>query len=117
MATRATDQDVADAIARSKREILADIDTGRVPASVATFGDLHDYVDANEYGGLCDEGGAFDVGWSEDESSIDDRADEVQSAVHDWLVAGRPDGSPREERILPRIVEDEIVDFDESFGL
>lgn len=30
-------------------DIAADIAAGVVPASVATFTDLHDYVDANEY--------------------------------------------------------------------
>lgn len=36
------------------REILADLKQGTIPATVATFSDLHDYVDANEYGGICD---------------------------------------------------------------
>ena len=41
-------------VARMKSEILADIAAGTVPASVSTFSELHDYVDANEYGGFCD---------------------------------------------------------------
>jgi len=42
-------------IARMKSEILEDIRTGKVPATVASFSELHDYVDANEYGGFCDD--------------------------------------------------------------
>lgn len=50
-----TPERIAAAIARGKREILADVRKGTVPHDVATFADLHDYVDANEYGGLCDD--------------------------------------------------------------
>lgn len=42
-------------IIRMKHEILQDIADGTVPADVMSFGDLHDYVDANEYGGFCDD--------------------------------------------------------------
>ena len=36
-------------------EIVSDIKDGRVPCDVPTFAALHDYVDANEYGGLCND--------------------------------------------------------------
>lgn len=68
-------------IARSKSEILADIADGTVPATVATFSELHDYVDANCYGGLCDD---------ECPPEVWDAGAEIQEAVHQWLVAGRP---------------------------
>lgn len=42
-------------VLRMKREILADVVNGTVPAKVKSFSELHDYVDANCYGGLCDE--------------------------------------------------------------
>ena len=45
-------------VAKTKEEILNDIQSGRVPADVRSFADLHDYVDANCYGGaeaLVDE--------------------------------------------------------------
>ncbi len=35
-------------------EIRADIAAGLVPATVASFAELHDYVDANTYSGLTD---------------------------------------------------------------
>ena len=37
------------------REIKADINSGTVPATIASFSELHDYVDANEYGSFCDD--------------------------------------------------------------
>lgn len=38
-----------------KAEITAGVLSGRVPCSVESFGDLHDYVDANEYGEICED--------------------------------------------------------------
>lgn len=46
---------LAETIARIKKEILEDVRAGIVPASVKSFRDLHDYVDANCYGGFCDD--------------------------------------------------------------
>lgn len=84
----ATPQEIAEAVRRSKREILADVRSGRVPGDVRTFSRLHDYVDANEYGGLCEPDGPFSLG-PEAEVSVDfDAAGQVQDQVHQWLVAG-----------------------------
>jgi glycosyltransferase involved in cell wall biosynthesis len=73
----------------AKQQILEDIASGVVPATVSTFGELHDYVDANEYGGLCDM-------MSDHRDENDDPAEwfctfcnRVQDALHQWLVAGR----------------------------
>jgi hypothetical protein len=41
---------------RGKREILDDIAAGIQPQNVASFSELHDHVDANEYGGFAEEG-------------------------------------------------------------
>lgn len=76
---------IESAIARGKREILSDIASGRVPSTIDRFADLHDYVDANEYGGLCDE----DVFPLLDDNDFD-VANRVQNALDSWLVAGRP---------------------------
>lgn len=38
-----------------KTQILSDIEDQHVPENVSTFSDLHDYVDANCYGRLCDD--------------------------------------------------------------
>lgn len=44
-------------VARMKAEIIEEIVHGpaRIPATVPDFSSLHDYIDANELGGLCDD--------------------------------------------------------------
>lgn len=42
-------------VALMKAEILRDIAIGRVPKTVESFSELYDYVDANCYGGFCDD--------------------------------------------------------------
>jgi hypothetical protein len=42
-------------IERMKREVIADVKSGQVPRTTKTFSELHDYGDANEYGGFCDD--------------------------------------------------------------
>ncbi len=74
---------LTETIERAKREVLADIFTRRVPGTVASFSELHDYVDANEYGGGTE--GDFD---GSDEACTFWNA--VQDAVDKWLKAGRP---------------------------
>lgn len=75
-------------VAQAKREILADMVGGIVPDTVRTFEELHDYVDANEYGGLCDNG------WMQHEA--DEVTEEtwhwanvVQTELHVWLQTRR----------------------------
>jgi len=93
-------EEVAATVARAKLEILADIAAGRVPASVRTFSELHDYVDANEYGGLCEDDSTFTERYREGECKPSDvgsmteatmhAANRVQDLVSEWLEAGRP---------------------------
>ena len=40
-------------VAKAKAEIRADVKVGTVPDYVSSFSELGDYVDHNEYGGLC----------------------------------------------------------------
>lgn len=91
------------AISRAKREILDDMDSGRVPRDVQTFADLHDHVDANEYGGLCGDmwieraNLLFPERTDPDTISTQgamDAANLIQGALHQWLQAGRPDANP-----------------------
>lgn len=42
-------------IEHMKQEILEDIKAGRVPADCPSFSSLHDHVDANCYGGFCND--------------------------------------------------------------
>jgi hypothetical protein len=85
------------AIERSKTEILEDIEQGIVPHTVADFSELHDYVDANEYGGLCS-----DSWWClpdhADDATVEanggwlvhfEQSEAVQDAVDQWLKGGR----------------------------
>lgn len=92
----------AEVVAQIKAEILEDIAAGRVPADVKSFGDLHDYRDANCYGGFCDDAVADEMiahfgGRPEHEGMPDamiEFINEVQEEIHTWLAAGRPeDGS------------------------
>lgn len=71
---------------KAKREILEDLSTGRFKADeITTFADLHDYVDANEYGGLCSDSPWTDEGGLE---TYSDEANEVQDRLDAWIKAG-----------------------------
>ena len=82
-----------ESIERMKQEILEDIKAGRVPADCPSFSTLHDYVDANCYGGFCED----DVmqvliehfgGRDENEGMPDDLMDYLnaaQNAIDLWL--------------------------------
>lgn len=90
-------------IDRMKREVREDIAKGIVPAAVASFSELHDHVDANEYGGACEEDAEFAYG-SEYNPNADGpgKGDEkhvqavcdfwnrCQGAIDDWIKAGMP---------------------------
>jgi hypothetical protein len=43
-------------IQRAWSEIIADVNAGKVPVTVAHEGELHDHVDANKYGGAFEKG-------------------------------------------------------------
>ncbi len=81
-------------VERAKREVLSDIASGRVPPTVATFSELHDYVDANEYGGACESDPDTGRGWWDGDESeriaAIDFWNRVQDAIDAWLRAGRP---------------------------
>lgn len=94
---------LAQTIARMKREILTDQFVGRFKArghrtgKITGFSDLHDYVDANEYGGFCDDEVAdaliehFGGRGLLDESLPDaylDFMNAAQSAIDAWIKAG-----------------------------
>jgi hypothetical protein len=80
-------------LVRMKREILTDIASGRVPDTVLTFGELHDYVDANEYGGACESDEDAHGWWDGDEEQRQASMlywDWAQCQIDAWLKAGRP---------------------------
>ena len=53
--TTITIPNLDESIERMKQEIIEDITAGRVPADCPSFSELHDYVDANCYGGFCED--------------------------------------------------------------
>jgi hypothetical protein len=70
-------------VKRVRQEILDDVAAGRVPASVQSFAGLHDFVDANEYGGACE--------WTEKEWSTDRFSifwNQVQNTLDTWIRTG-----------------------------
>jgi len=83
------------AVARARREVRGDVAAGHLPPhGIRSFSDLHDFVDANEYGGLT--GDFLDhFGYHADEGGLPDRAvdaaNEVQERVHRWLGRGLAD--------------------------
>jgi hypothetical protein len=66
-------------VERAKAEILADVAAGTVPNTCASFSELHDYTDANGYGG------AFERPFDNNET---DFWNAVQDAVDAWIKQG-----------------------------
>jgi len=62
---------------KAKKEILSDIKEGIVPNAVTSFSDLHDFVDANYYGGFCDE--------NYKASKHFQFEDEIQTKLDEWI--------------------------------
>lgn len=71
-------------IALAKRAILADVAAGNVPRTIRSFAKLHDYVDANEYGGW----GQVDPKWEYRSGADAPMANAVQVAIDAWIKAG-----------------------------
>jgi hypothetical protein len=68
---------------RMCREILADIRNGIVPETVRSFSELHNYVDANAYGGFFDWQGELNNDYTHRFMN------RLQNRVHDWIADGR----------------------------
>ncbi len=81
-----------DRIALAKSSIADLILKGTIPATVASFVELHDYIDANELGALCDESTWPDVDGESAAAHADRIAEcgQVQDTVDAWLRDGRP---------------------------
>jgi len=72
-------EELRQVVERAKSEILADVASGTVPSTCASFSELHDYTDANGYGG------AFERPFDNDET---DFWNAVQDAVDRWIKQG-----------------------------
>jgi len=62
---------------QAKKEILHDIEIGVIPKSIKSFSDLHDFVDANYYGGFCDE--------NYKASKDFEFEDKIQTKLDEWI--------------------------------
>lgn len=79
------------AVERGKGEILEAISQGQIPATVASFAELHNYVDANGFGGAFDEDQNLD---EDGNGPLDvDFWDDVQTILDTWIKAGGADTS------------------------
>lgn len=72
-------------VEEAKKEILDDIRDGVVPNDIRTFSALHDYVDANCYGRLCDEDWIERDGTGDMTEATMNAANEVQQRIERWL--------------------------------
>jgi hypothetical protein len=71
-------------IERAKVEILDCVTHLQVPPTVTSFSDLHDHVDANEFGGFTRDDCPFFT-----ESGLDtDKVNAVQDALDAWIKGG-----------------------------
>lgn len=80
---------------RMKCEVVADVLSNLVPAKVGSFSELHNFVDANCYGGFCDDkfanglveyfGGLDDGGWPQ---PMIDFINEAQGEIDAWIKRG-----------------------------
>jgi hypothetical protein len=79
---------------RMKTEIMADVRASVVPSNVQSFADLHDYVDANCYGGteaLFDHFVSESATDQEHQRKLDALMDIMNPAmdiVNEWIKAG-----------------------------
>lgn len=87
---------LAESLARAKREILADIAQGILPATVDTFDELHTYVEANRYGGLRDNGPTSAIVGQDTPADRNARATYIRDMIDSWLQTGRADSMPCE---------------------
>jgi hypothetical protein len=66
--------------AKIEEEIRADMATGKIPTTVRSFASLHDFVEANEYGGLI-------VTEEEDIALLDDAQSIVDARLRDGAIS------------------------------
>lgn len=90
-AYKPTAEEYAEALAQAKREILNDMGTAvssrgePMPLTVKSFVELQDYVDANEYGGMCAERWHW---WSGSADGGLDTTHRLQDDINAWLESG-----------------------------
>lgn len=83
---RYTNQDLNETVNCMVDQILSDMASGLVPKFVSSFSQLHDYVDANCYGGFCDD---VVEDYDEDMETHVAFMNAAQSVVNLWLKTRR----------------------------
>tara|TARA_R110002110_G_scaffold69686_2_gene187724 strand:- start:1710 stop:2294 length:585 start_codon:yes stop_codon:yes gene_type:complete len=73
-------------VALGKGEIRQDVANGHVPRDVASFADLHDHRDANEYGGLCNE--EYLSAWGLSSATVMAVGNDIQNLLDEWIKGG-----------------------------
>jgi hypothetical protein len=79
-----------------KAEVLTDMRAGVVPETVTSYSALHDYVDANCYAGMADDG-AYDAGRDEDAAILNAATDLVDA----WLRSGAAKAEAEKAVVCP----------------
>lgn len=96
-------------IASMKLGIINDINVGIISPTVKSFGELHNYVDANEYGGFCIDTFADELielfgGRDEDEGLPDDYVafmNEAQNIIDAWIKNASARIEPQGPSLIP----------------
>lgn len=85
----------ADAVAKKiKFEIIRDVQSGKVPSTVKSYAELHNYVDANLYGGAEHLLNWSDIGATNDDEHCQAMnkvlavLNPASDLVDDWIKAG-----------------------------
>ena len=104
-----------ESIERMKNEIIEDIKAGQVPIDCPSFSALHDYVDANCYGGFCEDELMQNLidhfgGLDENEGMPDDLIaflNDAQNSIDRWVKDGglRKYASPSTNSSPPLVAE------------
>jgi hypothetical protein len=81
--TSRQDRRITAAVEQGKAEIEGDIARGLVPADIRTFAALHEFCDANLYGGVCDDD--WPRGYAGHAMAV-----AVHNALDAWVREGRP---------------------------
>jgi len=95
-------------VASMKLGIINDINVGILPPTIKSFSDLHNYVDANEYGGFCIEAFSEELielfgGRDENEGHPDAYLafmDEAQNIIDAWIKASVKTLPPQEPKLI-----------------
>jgi hypothetical protein len=82
---------LVETLARMEAEIIDDVARGLVPVTCASFSELHDYVDANCYGGFCNMEFGQQHGYPSDDNypqELVDLISEAQAIIDGWIGRG-----------------------------